>query len=53
MKYFLDTEFDDDGVGPITLISLALVAEDGRELYLVSSEWSPKTVCAWGNHRHG
>jgi hypothetical protein len=47
MKYFLDTEFDDDGVGPITLISLALVAEDGRELYLVSSEWSPETVCAW------
>ena len=32
MKYFLDTEFIEDGQ-TITLLSLALVAEDGREFY--------------------
>jgi hypothetical protein len=33
MRYFLDTEFFEDG-HTIMPISLALVAEDGRELYL-------------------
>ena len=37
MKYFLDTEFMEDGK-TIDLISIALVAEDGRELYLESAE---------------
>lgn len=32
MKYFMDTEFIEDGK-IIDLVSLALVAEDGRELY--------------------
>ena len=33
MKYFLDTEFEENGKD-IMPISLALVAEDGRELYV-------------------
>lgn len=37
MKYFLDTEFIEDGK-TIDLISLGLAAEDGRELYLESAE---------------
>lgn len=37
MKYFLDTEFIEDG-NTIDLISIALVCEDGRELYCESLE---------------
>jgi 3' exoribonuclease, RNase T-like len=37
VKYFLDTEFIDSGPAePISLISIGIVCEDGRELYL---EW--------------
>ena len=36
-KYFLDTEFIEDGK-TIDLISLGIVCEDGRELYLQNSE---------------
>ena len=37
MKYFLDTEFIENGPGqPIWPISIGIVAEDGRELYF---EW--------------
>ena len=40
-RYFIDTEFIEDG-HTIDLISIGVVAEDGRELYLESSEidWS-------------
>jgi len=49
MKYFIDTEFIEGFHKPflgkkrhfIDLISIALVAEDGRELYLVSNEFNP------------
>jgi hypothetical protein len=37
MRYFYDTEFLEDGV-TIELISIGIVAEDGREYYAVSSE---------------
>jgi hypothetical protein len=37
MKYFLDTEFIEDG-STIDLISIGIVAEDGREFYRVSTE---------------
>lgn len=47
MRYFLDTEFVDDGRGPLILLSLGLVAEDGRELYLVSSEWQDADLNPW------
>lgn len=39
MKIFYDTEFIEDGT-TIDLISIGMVAEDGRELYAVSSEFS-------------
>jgi hypothetical protein len=41
MRYFFDTEFIEDGK-TIDLISIGIVAEDGRELYLQNQEcdWS-------------
>jgi hypothetical protein len=40
MRYYLDTEFIDDPIArTIDLISIGIVAEDGRELYLVNSEF--------------
>jgi hypothetical protein len=46
MKYFLDTEFDETSER-LFLISLALRAEDGRELYLISSEFSRADCNEW------
>ena len=37
MKYFYDTEFHEDG-STIDLISIGIVAEDGREYYAVNSD---------------
>jgi hypothetical protein len=37
MKYFFDSEFLEDG-STINLISIAFVAEDGREYYAVNSD---------------
>lgn len=37
-RYYLDTEFLDDGE-KITLISIGVVSDDGRELYFASTEW--------------
>lgn len=38
MRYFYDTEFVEDGT-TIDLVSIGIVADDGRELYAVSSEF--------------
>ena len=38
MKYFLDTEFNEE-VDPIEMISIGVVAEDGREFYAINSEY--------------
>lgn len=51
MKYFLDTEFNEE-VDPVEIISVGLVAEDGREFYAINtdySEWSTRweTVNPW------
>lgn len=46
MKYFYDTEFIEDGK-TIDLISIALVAEDGREYYAISKEFNPKKASQW------
>lgn len=46
MNHFLDTEFNEDGQ-TITLISIALVCEDGRELYMVSNEFDPEACNDW------
>lgn len=41
MRYFLDTEFIENGPGrPIELISIGFVAEDGRTYYAVSNQWT-------------
>lgn len=37
MKYFYDTEFLEDG-STIELISIGIIAEDGREYYAINSE---------------
>jgi hypothetical protein len=46
VRYFLDTEFYEDGL-TIDLISVGVVAEDGRELYAVSREAQLHRVSAW------
>ncbi len=48
MKYFIDSEFVDDG-RTIDLISIGIVAEDGRELYLQSCEFDPRYASEWVN----
>jgi hypothetical protein len=48
MKYFLDTEFIET-VGHIELISIGIVAEDGREYYAVHTEADLKNADQWVN----
>jgi hypothetical protein len=45
-KYFIDEEFIDDGK-TIDLISIGIVCEDGRELYLQSCEFERKNASQW------
>jgi 3' exoribonuclease, RNase T-like len=48
MKYFLDTEFIESGAGkPIQLISIGIVAEDGREFYAISWEFNWQDANDW------
>lgn len=48
MKYFLDTEFIERGPEfPITLISIGIVTEDGREFYAINSEFDPSVCNDW------
>lgn len=45
MRYFYDTEFFERGNNfPIEIISIGMVAEDGRELYMVNSTFDWETV---------
>lgn len=51
MKYFLDTEFHEDG-NTIDLISIGIVCEDGREYYAISNECDYSRIwtldsCEW------
>lgn len=46
MRYYLDTEFDETP-DRLNLISLALRAQDGRELYLVSSDVDSADCNPW------
>ncbi len=46
MRYFYDTEFIDNG-RIIDLISIGVVAEDGREFYAVSTEFDPESAGRW------
>jgi hypothetical protein len=48
MKYFLDCEFQENGPKfPIELISIAMVAEDGREFYAINSEFDWENASDW------
>jgi hypothetical protein len=48
MKYFLDTEFIEDGPHKaIDLISIGMVADDGREYYAISSEFNAADANEW------
>ncbi|MDO4911095.1 MAG: polyadenylate-specific 3'-exoribonuclease AS [Corynebacterium sp.] len=49
MRYFYDTEFIEDG-STIELISIGIVAEDGREYYAVSNECDFSKAGAWVQH---
>ena len=48
MRYFLDTEFNEMGPHlPIDLISIGIVAEDGREFYAISTEFRAEDCNDW------
>lgn len=46
MRFWFDTEFIEDG-RTIDLISIGMVAEDGREFYAVSTEFDPARAGDW------
>ncbi|MFT4086067.1 MAG: polyadenylate-specific 3'-exoribonuclease AS [Gordonia sp. (in: high G+C Gram-positive bacteria)] len=46
MRYFYDCEFIEDGT-TIDLVSIGVVAEDGREYYAVSTEFDPNRAGDW------
>ncbi len=46
MRYFYDTEFIEDG-STIELVSIGIVAEDGREFYAVSTEFDASRANEW------
>lgn len=46
MKYFYDTEFIEDGK-TIDLISIGIVAEDGRKYYAISNEFDSTKASDW------
>lgn len=48
MKYFIDTEFVEEP-GSIELISIGIVAEDGRKYYAISKEFDIKK--AWNRYQ--
>jgi hypothetical protein len=48
MKYFLDTEFIESGpYYSIALLSIGIVAEDGREFYAVNREADRNRASSW------
>ncbi|MCW2598192.1 MAG: hypothetical protein JWM02_21 [Frankiales bacterium] len=46
VRFFLDLEFGDTA-SVLTLVSIGVVAEDGREYYAVSSDFDPLAVHPW------
>jgi len=45
-RYFYDCEFIEDG-RTIDLVSIGVVAQDGREFYAVSTEFDPDRAVPW------
>lgn len=46
MRFFYDTEFIEDG-SIIDLVSIGMVAEDGREFYAISTEFDESRANPW------
>ena len=46
MRFFYDCEFIEDG-RTIDLVSIGVVAEDGREFYAISTEFDPTRANEW------
>jgi len=46
VRFFYDTEFIEDG-RTIELVSIGVVAEDGREFYAVSTAFDPTRAIEW------
>ena len=47
-KFYIDTEFSEDGYKRIDLISIAVVRDDGAERYYVAKDgWSPDQCNDW------
>ncbi len=46
MKYFYDTEFIEDGK-TIDLVSIGIIAEDGRTYYAISKEFNARKADKW------
>lgn len=46
MRYFMDAEFDEDGK-TIELISIGIISEDDRQLYLVSKDFDRDKCDRW------
>lgn len=44
MRYFLDTEFEER---TLTLLSIGVVAQDGRLFYAVTTEWEEADLSSW------
>lgn len=48
MRYFIDTEFHENGPDyPLTLISLGIVSEDNRQLYVENMDYDKSTATPW------
>ena len=48
MKYFLDTEFMENGPRePIVLLSIGIVSEDGREFYAINDDADHASANQW------
>jgi len=45
-RFFYDTEFIEDG-RTIDLVSIGIVADDGREYYRISTDFDPAKASAW------
>lgn len=46
-RFWIDTEFLENGFGPIHLLSIGIVAEDGREYYAVNRECPIEQANDW------
>ena len=46
-RFFYDCEFDESNEKEIKLISIGIISEDGRELYLINKDYDWSTSSQW------